>query len=328
MHHRWIVLYFVGLTFLFLSAQAQAQKPQVVGWIPVYGIEKSMQALQENPHIAKGLTRIGLQFWNPSPDGKSVVLAPVDKSGRRLLPADVKRVITWAKRHQIQVLLTVYNNSQVLNHWDWSIAQRAFRDHPSEFIASLMAVVNEYGLDGVDLDLEGEGDVEGDRASYTKFVRDLSAVFRKQHKLLTIDSFHSPCANAPNMGWWRDWLGYVDAIHSMGYQDLYEGSTTSFRLEGKPVCENGAAIFRYSWQLAYGQRLGYRIDQIVLGFPTWLAQWGEGGLGVTIGAHLSEIEALGGGVALWDLQLSAAEWRKAQIGEQLQRLRAPKPRIK
>lgn len=145
---------------------------------------------------------------------------------------------------------------------------------------------------------------------------------------MTIDSFHSPCANAPNMGWWRDWLGYVDAIHSMGYQDLYEGSTASFRPEGKSVCENGAAIFRYSWQLAYGQRLGYRIDQIVLGFPTWLAQWGEGGLGVTIGAHLSEIEELGAGVALWDLQLSAAEWRKAQIGEQLQRLRAPKPRIK
>lgn len=328
MHCRGIVLYLVGLTFLFLSAQVHALKPQVVGWIPVYGVEKSMQALQENPHIAKGLTRIGLQFWNPSPDGKSVVLAPVDKSGRRLLSADVKRVIAWAKRHQIQVLLTVYNNSQVLNHWDWPLAQRAFRDHPNEFIASLIVVMNEYGLDGVDLDLEGEGDFEVDRASYAKFVRNLSSALKKQQKLLTIDSFHSPCANAPNMAWWGDWLGYVDAIHSMGYQDLYEGSTASFQPEGKPVCENGAAIFRYSWQLAFGQRLGYRTDQIVMGFPTWLARWGEGGLGTTISAHLQEVENLGAGVALWDLQLSAAEWRAPQTWAQLQRLRSPKARGK
>ncbi len=66
-------------------------------------------------------------------------------------------------------------------------------------------------------------------------------------KLLTIDSFHSPCYNAPNMSWWPDWVGYVDAIHSMGYVDLSEGSTETFRAPwALRRCEGGAHLFRYS----------------------------------------------------------------------------------
>ncbi|WP_395006987.1 hypothetical protein [Undibacterium sp.] len=76
-----------------LSATAQATRMQVVGWIPAYGVEKSMQALQENPHLAAGLTRVSLQFWNPSSDGKGLVFAPVHKNGKLLQAEEVKRVI-------------------------------------------------------------------------------------------------------------------------------------------------------------------------------------------------------------------------------------------
>jgi hypothetical protein len=230
-------------------------------------------------------------------------------------------VVAKLKAYKIQVLLTVYNNSQVSNKWDWDLAKRAFKDHPQEFSASLMATMQQYGLDGIDLDLEGEGDFESDRLAYAQFVKNLSIQLKKQKKLLTVDSFHSPCANAPNMSWWRDWQGQVDAIHSMGYQDLYEGSTTSFTPDNKSVCEGGAPIFKYSWQLAYGKKAGYRADQIVMGVPTWLAKWGEGGLGSSISAHLQEAKKLGVGVALWDLQLGAPEWRSAQTWTEIQQLR-------
>jgi len=318
LHH--FGMYLLGILFGLASGVVHAQKLQVIGWIPAYGIDKSMQVLNANPHIPLGLTRMGLQFWNPSADGKSVVLAPKTKNGDLLSPKEVQQVVAWAKQHKVEVLLTVYNNSQVMNKWDWALAKRAFKDNPKEFSASLIATMQKFDLDGIDLDLEGEGDLEEDRVAYAMFVRELSVSLKKRKKLLTIDSFHSPCANAPNMRWWRDWQGQVDAIHSMGYQDLYEGSVANFKPDGKSVCEEGAAIFKYSWQLNYGKRAGYRSDQILMGMPTWLANWGEGGLGSDISAHLQEVKKLGVGIALWDLQLSAPEWRSAKIWAEIHQL--------
>jgi hypothetical protein len=125
------------------------------------------------------------------------------------------------------------------------------------------------------------------------------------------------------MRWWADWAGQVAAVHSMGYADLYEGSRETFQPEGKPVCENGATLFRYSWQLDYGVRAGYRRDQIVMGMPTWVDRWGSGGMGPTVVDHLREVRALGAGVGLWDLQLQAAGWTKPQTWEAVAALHHP-----
>ena len=113
------------------------------------------------PASAAGLTRIGLQFWNPSADGRGVVLAPVDASGKPVTPADVTRFRDWAKKRGIPVLLTVYNHSQVIA----TVGLGARRATPSSdqraaFTQALVAEMDRYGLDGIDLDLEGEGDSE------------------------------------------------------------------------------------------------------------------------------------------------------------------------
>jgi hypothetical protein len=324
----------IGVFFLFaailsnISTARTVVRAHVTGWIPAYGLEKTTQTLDKNPHVLAGLTRVGLQFWNPSSDGKSVVFAPTNNVGELLRTEDVRRVIDLLKAHKIQVLLTVYNNSQIIQHWDWDWARRAFKDNPQDFITSLIVTMQEYGLDGIDLDLEGEGDFDVDRVAYAQFVKNLSAQLKLKKKILTVDSFHSPCANAPNMSWWRDWQGQIDAIHSMGYQDLYEGSNASFTPKNKSVCEGGAPIFKYSWQLAYGKKAGYRADQILMGMPTWLDKWGEGGLGSSISAHLQEARALGVGIALWDLQLSATQWRSAQTWAEIQRLHGVKGKMK
>jgi len=305
---------------LVLASPAHAG-PQVVGWVPPYALEASMRGLESNPGVGATLTRMGLQFWNPSRDGKGVVLAPVDASGKPVTAADVIRFRDWARARKIPVLLTVYNNSQVIGKWDWDLARNAFVGQPAAFIAALVAEMERYQLDGIDLDLEGEGDFDADRASYAAFVRELSKQLRVKGKLLTIDSFHSPCANAPNMSWWADWRGQIDAIHSMGYADLYEGSTETFTPPGKPVCEGGAALFKYSWQLQYGLKQGYTADQIVLGMPTWVDTWGSGGLGSGAAAHLREVQALGAGIALWDLQLEAPGWRRNETWDAVRALK-------
>ena len=314
----------IGLVAATANAQPGAPAgPQVMGWVPAYGIDASMKALTAAPAIGQAMTRLGLQFWNPSNDGRGVVLAPVDATGKPVTAASVKQVAQWARSRGVQPLLTVYNNSQVINRWDWPWARRAFAEHPDEFAAALVAAVDKWDLDGVDLDLEGEGDFSADRAAYASFVHQLSAALKAKGKLLTIDSFHSPCDNAPNMRWWSDWVGDVATIHSMGYEDLYEGSNATFTPEGRPVCENGATLFRYSWQLEWGTKAGYRRDQIVMGMPTWVDAWGSGGIGPGVVDHLRELRALGGGVGLWDMQLAAAGWNKPATWEAVQALRRP-----
>ena len=165
--------------------------------------------------------------------------------------------------------------------------------------------------------------LEDGRVAYASFIRTLSAALKAKGRLLTVDSFHSPCDNAPNMRWWSDWVGDVATIHSMGYEDLYEGSKATFTPEGKPICENGATLFRYSWQLDYGVKAGYRRDQIVMGMPTWVDAWGSGGMGPGVVDHLRELRALGGGVGLWDMQLAAAGWARPATWDAVQALRRP-----
>ncbi len=326
MHRMNQILVFLVVGVVLASTNAIADsiagRPQVMTWVPAYGLAESMAAVESNSMIGAGLTRLGLQLWNPSPDGRSIVLAPTNKDGKQVLPDDVVRFRDWAKAHNIKVLLTIYNNSQVSAHWDWALARKAFADNRVAFSAALIKEMDKYALDGIDLDLEGEGDHDVDRVAYAKFVKELSKELKSKGKLLTIDSFHSPCGNAPNMRWWADWRGQVDAIHSMGYEDLYEGSTTTFTADGKPLCEGGAFIFKYSWQVKYGLNAGYKSEQIVMGMPTWLDSWGEGGAGADPVSHVREAQALGVGIALWDLQLAGRQWRNANTWEAIFALRA------
>ena len=249
----------------------------MIGWVPPYALAESMRALEATPGVGGGLTRVGLQFWNPSADGKSVVFAPIDKTGTPVTAADVVRFRDWAKQRGIPVLLTVYNNSQVIGHGtgrsratpsSTSAPPSRRRWSPRWTATASTASISTW---------KAKATSTPTASPYARFVAELSKILKPRGKLLTIDSFHSPCANAPNMSWWPDWKDRIDAIHSMGYADLYEGSTATFTPAGKPVWEGGAQLFKYSWQLQYGLKAGYRVDQIVLGMPTWVDTWAKAG---------------------------------------------------
>ena len=144
----------------------------------------------------------------------------------------------------------------------------------------------------MDLDLEGnDGTHAEDKSAYKTFVQKLASKLHAKKKLLTIDTFHSTCYNAPNMSWWADWVGVVDNIHSMGYQDLYEGNTTA-------LC-NVSNIFKYSTQHGYAVQQGHSAGTLLLGMPSY-ASWGSGGQGSLPINHVAEAKAVGTGIAIWD----------------------------
>jgi hypothetical protein len=278
--------------------QAAPQPREVMSWVPPYRLEQSRQVLQRSAGAVTAdqfLSRVGLQFWMPTLDG-----------GVRFVPhrepvgdAEVTWFRAWGRPRGVKLLLTIYNHDGT--SWNWDLARAAFVTHQDAFVRALVGELERTGLDGIDLDLEGNGALDAERPGFAVFVRKLSAELRPRGKLLTVDSFHSPCFNAPHMGWWEDWTGRVDAIHSMGYGDLYEGSTEVFTPDKGTPCRPGETIFRFSWQVAWGTSHGFQPGQILLGLPGGRFEWGQGGRGATLPAHLDEVRATGGGICIWDV---------------------------
>ena len=293
---------------LALVDGALAQGLQVIGWVPPYAISQCQAAVTADfgAFDAKdGLTRVGLQFWVPRADG---TLKYADHEWYVPRDTDVAWWRNWGAANGIKVLLTVYNNT---GSWDWNLARSAFGTNRSTFVSALVTEMDRLGLDGIDLDLEGLGSLDADRPAFAAFVTDLSTAVRARGKLLTVDSFHYVW-NAPNHTWWPDWVGKVDQIHSMGYTDLFEGGTT---------------WHKYSYQQQAGVNAGHPASAVLMGFPAWVDTWGtSSGRGTTALAHVQEVRfdlPTPSGIAIWDLQLSAAGWRSPTLWGEIAALKAP-----
>lgn len=300
--------YFYSFLFYFIFSAhilGQSNPIEVMSWVPPYAIPACQTAVQANfgtCDAKDGLTRIGLQFWTPNTDGtikyaNHEFYTPTD--------ADVNWWKTWAAANNVELLLCIYNN---IGSWDWSLAVSAFDTNRTTFINALIAEMNRLGLDGIDLDLEGVGAFDSNRAAFKLFVQELSAQLKLQNKILTIDSFHY-IWNAPNQNWWVDWIGLVDNIHTMGYTDLYEASTTAYG--------------PFSFQQNTGTNAGYPSNMVSMGLPTWVGSWGtSSGRGTTAQAHIQEIRydiAAPTGIALWDLQLQG--WQNSALWCEIQGLK-------
>ncbi len=261
------------------------QGQQVMTWIAPYNHDKGLRLINSNSEkFAKGLTRIGLQYWVPTYSGGVAYHSEVNDS-------KANAIISWAHQHHVAALLCVYNGQ---SGWDWNLASSAFKAGNGETLASaLVAEMDRMGLDGIDVDLEGNGDMSGDRSAFNAFITTLANKVRAKGKILTVDTFHSTCYNAPNVSWWGDWVNKVHNVHSMGYQDLYEGDGTS-------ICDMTNA-FRYSTQQRYGTQAGYPANGVLMGMPGWLDTWGYGGKGSTAANHIAEAAAINTGVAIWSI---------------------------
>ncbi len=288
----FIAIFILSLACLTSTVSAY----EIMGWIPPYNLENSKKIIAHQAGDIKTsdwLTRFGLQFWGPTKEGGVQFVTHESPLNDEL----VHLFVFWGKANKIPVYLTIYNNNK---EWDWALARSAFKDNRHTFVKNLVATMERYQLDGIDIDLEGNGDFDTDREAFKKFIVELSIAVKTKGKKITVSSFHSPCTNAPHMGWWKDWVGYVDIIQSMGYADLYEGSMEEFVLNGK-ACENGAHLFKYSWQTQYGVHSGFKNAKVLMGVPASTTTWGSGGKGSSIQNHLDEIAELKTGIAIWDL---------------------------
>ena len=154
-------------------------------------------------------------------------------------------------------------------------------------------------LDGVDIDFEGKGKCEDDKKAFVKFIMELSIALKAKGKELTVDSFAYKW-NAPNQGWWKLLLPYVDALHVMGYSETGSKSTSWRSYDFLK-----AAAGKYS-------------SKLLIGVPSHASKWEK----ASVQEHLEWIaKDASVGLAIWDAQLKDSKWGTKKVWQTISRIR-------
>lgn len=284
-------------------APAPAVSPAriVMTWVPPYSRDVSwarLRAKYNGAGPAAALTHLGLQFWTPSPDGG---LTRPTKFGT-ISDAEVRSYVDWAHANGVKVMLTVYNG---VDGWDWALAKNAFANKRTRFVNALVAEMQRMNLDGVDVDLEGAplDPTPDDKATYVGFIKALSKAVRAHGKWIQLDSFHY-IYNAPNQTWWPDLFRHVDAIASMGYEDLGRSAPGWQSYEAQRAASGGAA----------------NMSKLIIGVPTYMESWQGDSAILQVKWFTGAQKRVG--VGLWDAQDQAAAFRAAPVWRQLEKVKA------
>lgn len=270
-------------------------KRLVMTWVPPYAAGKCKARLTESfddVGMKDALTHLGLQFWVPTKDGG------IARAGRTNETSDAAIVEfrNWGRANGVRVLLCIYNG---VKGWDWSLARAGFAEHPEKLINALIAEVDRLQLDGVDIDIEGNGNFEADKAAYVAFIRKLSKRLHAQGRHLTLDTF-SYKWHAPNQTWWKELLPHVDGLTSMGYEEL------------------GAMAPEWRGYAFQKSAAGWRASRLMIGLPSGRNEW----RGNTLMEHLRWLKKDGKvGVSFWDAQVKGDAWRKAEVWKALGEIR-------
>jgi len=273
----------------------RAWKHPVMTWVPPYAVSRCQSRLTESfggAGMKDALTHLGLQFWKPTMEGGLVVAGRTNEVN----DVTIAELRDWGRTNGVRVLLCVYNHVQ---SWDWTLARAGFAEHRDKFIEALIAEMDRHDLDGVDVDLEGNGSFDADKEAFVAFIRALSARLHATGKHLTVDTF-SYQWNAPNQSWWKDLLPHVDALTTMGYEQ---------------IGANAPEWRGYAFQKSAA---GEHASKLMIGLPAGRNEWRGNGLM----EHLQWLKNDGQvGVSFWDAQVRADAWQKAEVWNVLRDIR-------
>jgi GH18 family chitinase len=243
---------FVGIAVALFAASPASAGP-VIGYLPAF---KGFADVLKRADF-RYYTHVDLAFVNPGPSGEimrgdALVCAPAG-NGAMLTDADVRGLVSKAHRSNAKVLVSLGGGTIPECAGDWTILARP--ENRTKVIAGLLALVNRYGLDGIDVDLEGElmtrMDAEG---NYTPFVRELSAALQARSKLLTCATASYAGGMVPDAA-----LPYFDLVGIMSYDAV--GPTW-----GTPG-EEHASYVQAERDLALWLGKGVPAQKLALGLP-------------------------------------------------------------
>lgn len=234
-----------ALALLCMAGTALAQA-RVVGYIPSY---KGLRAVADRTDLSK-LTHINLAFANPAPGG-SFLNGGNPSCMESATGADIVYVVQKAHAAGAKVLVSLAGGGIPACAGNWqTLLQPGSR---AIVVNSLVQFVNSYGLDGVDIDIEGELLTAIDRAgNYTPFIQALRAAL--PGKLITAATATYEGGMVPVSS-----LDSFDFVTLMAYDALGPGW-------GTVGTEHSTYAMAQS-HIATWQARGLKKDKLVLGLP-------------------------------------------------------------
>ena len=284
-----------GILTLFLSfaanrlveGQHTGSSGRVMTWVPPYGIGDSRTRLDESfdgISMRDGLTHLGLQFWNPTKDGGIELVTRF----KDVNETEISNFREWGHAHGVRVMLCLYNGTS--SGWDWELARSAFGTHQKDLVEALVRETLRLKLDGVDIDLEGKGDLEESKDSFVNFIRDLSSRLHSEGKELSVNTFAHKW-HAPRRSWWPELLPHINGLNVMGYS------------------ETGANSDEWRSYGSFKAAAGIHHSKLLIGMPSNTARWQES----SVIEHLNwVIEDASVGLAIWDARLRNLKWRSKE----------------
>ena len=156
-----------SLGFLLAGALPAMAQTKVIGYIPSY---KGMPGVVDRTDLTK-LTHINLSFLNPNASGVALSGGnPVCMEGAS--GGDINYVVQKARAAGVKVLVSIAGGVIPACSGNWqTLLQPANRTNT---VNNLIQFVNHFGLDGIDVDLEGVLLTNIDNAgNYTPFIQAL-----------------------------------------------------------------------------------------------------------------------------------------------------------
>lgn len=245
------VVFCIGSTSVWASGAAAETK--VIGYIASF---TDMKAAIDKTDLRK-LTHINLSFTNPDAQGKLVdnnlMTCMPGMNGGNVSVADVRYVIDKAQAAGVKVLASVAGGVIPACSGNWEILlQPANRQM---LVDNLIGFMETFGLDGIDVDIEGAVLTSIDNAgNYTPFIQALSAQLVARGKLLT-------CATA-------SYVGGMVPVSSIPYFDFV--NIMSYDAIGPSWGQPGAQHSTYAMAVDHvnlWKNRGLTKEQLVLGVP-------------------------------------------------------------
>lgn len=206
------------LAALLIATPAAAKdRGVVIGYIAAFkGLDREMQQRGLDKY-----THLDLAFVNPTPaaevlatGGLACAPAVAENSGAMVSDAQLRALVARAHRSGAKVIASLGGAVIPPCGGDWAELLRP-RTRPA-LVANLIAMVDRYDLDGLDVDLEGELMVRIDKdGNYTPFIRELASALHARSKLLTAATGSYPGGMVPEAS-----LPYFDLIGIMSYDQV------------------------------------------------------------------------------------------------------------
>lgn len=232
---------------------APLTRPVAVGYIPAFKGFDAIVAASDFSHY----THINLAFVNPDARGAVVAgdaMACMEAGGNRTVSlSSLDAVVTRIHAGGAKVLVSLGGGTIPACSGDWAAMLRP--EMRATVVRNIVALVDAHGLDGVDVDIEGELLTRIDKAGhYTPFIAELGAAMRARGKLLT-------CATA-------SYEGGMVPVSSVPFFDLV--NVMSYDAIGPTWGQAGdehAPMAQAERDMALWRARGVPRERLVLGLP-------------------------------------------------------------